>query len=567
MDMETKNKMVVEYINDLCKVFEDNGNPVSNEKISEITNKYMDSPLSFEEIKAELDKLVEERMQELSTLLNYNYHTHTYRSGHSEYASDEEMIQAAKESGITMIGFSEHIPNPDLLLPDEDHRMLLSEVDGYVESINKIKQDNPDMTILSGFEAEFDPMKESFLGEMREKVDYMILGQHFVNDGLQMVQARNNPNYPLAYADMVCKGIDSGIFDIVAHPDHFMEYRDTIEKEEDKKLFDENAKTASKMICEKARDMGIPLELNLSPASNNPIMSDGNYAYPHPLFWKIAKETVGLAVLYGVDAHSLGAFKVAGVAIQRIGDIKELVEDKLVPGDYNPVVARQNNTKLQEAYKKGQSNALTFETHMVGQIVNGVLGKTENGLDSESIAVKVGSSLNGVMQRCVAAADKKDKAIVEKISTVTDSQDISLRDKKGIIDRKKQALNDTNQILANQQRVIENAKNNVINAMNMGCETKKEYSSIVTHLTENQSTKNGEHKVRTEEQINRFKQVKSEVKAPTYDMTQPKVLKKTYNNPNNNNSSSGFVHNIILALIITFAIGVAVGIGYMLYKI
>ena len=33
--------------------FEDNGNPVSNEKISEITNKYMDSPLSFEEIKAE----------------------------------------------------------------------------------------------------------------------------------------------------------------------------------------------------------------------------------------------------------------------------------------------------------------------------------------------------------------------------------------------------------------------------------------------------------------------------------------------------------------------------------
>ena len=32
----------------------------------------------------------------------FNYHTHTYRSGHSEYASDEEMLQAAKSSGITM---------------------------------------------------------------------------------------------------------------------------------------------------------------------------------------------------------------------------------------------------------------------------------------------------------------------------------------------------------------------------------------------------------------------------------------------------------------------------------
>lgn len=95
---------------------------------------------------------------------NFNYHTHTYRSGHSEYASDEEILQVAKSVGISMLGFSEHIPNPNLILPDEDHRMLLFEVDGYIASINKMKQDNPDMTILVGFEAEFDPMKESFLG-------------------------------------------------------------------------------------------------------------------------------------------------------------------------------------------------------------------------------------------------------------------------------------------------------------------------------------------------------------------------------------------------------------------
>ena len=91
---------------------------------------------------------------------NVNYHTHTYRSGHSEYVSDEEILQVAKSVGISMLGFSEHIPNPNLILSDEDHRMLLSEVDGYITSINKMKQGNPDMTILVGFEAEFDPMKE-----------------------------------------------------------------------------------------------------------------------------------------------------------------------------------------------------------------------------------------------------------------------------------------------------------------------------------------------------------------------------------------------------------------------
>ncbi|UKI26452.1 MAG: hypothetical protein L6V91_06595 [Bacilli bacterium] len=47
------------------------------------------------------------------------------------------MLQVAKSMGISMLGFSEHIPNPDLILPDEDHRMLLSEVDDYIASINK----------------------------------------------------------------------------------------------------------------------------------------------------------------------------------------------------------------------------------------------------------------------------------------------------------------------------------------------------------------------------------------------------------------------------------------------
>ena len=97
---------------------------------------------------------------------DFNYHTHTYRSGHSEYVSDEEILESTRQAGISMLGFSEHVPNTDLELPDEDHRMLLSEVDDYIASINKLKQENTNMTILVGFEAEFDPMKESFLGEM-----------------------------------------------------------------------------------------------------------------------------------------------------------------------------------------------------------------------------------------------------------------------------------------------------------------------------------------------------------------------------------------------------------------
>ena len=530
--------------------------------------------IMFMESRIDKDKL--ERISELSKLSrtehtkvnglgqNFNYHTHTYRSGHSEYASDEEILQVAKSVGISMLGFSEHIPNPNLILPDEDHRMLLSEVDGYIASINKMKQDNPDMTILVGFEAEFDPMKESFLGEMRDKVDYMILGQHFVTRGLQNVPSKNNSNYPIEYANMVSKAIESGIFDIVAHPDHFMEFRDTIVSEEDRKLFDENSVIASQIICEKARDMGIPIEINLSPALNNKILSDGNLTYPHPTFWQVAQEIDGLQVLKGVDAHDLSAFKNVPQAEHLIGNIEQMVSDKLIQGNYNPVIARQNNPKLQEAYTRNQESALTFETHMISQIVNGTLESVEDGLDSESLAIAVGTSLNGVMQSCVDGADKKDKTTVDEISTIIDSQDLSSKDKKGKLERKKQVINETNQVLANQQVAIENAKNNVVNAMNIGCESKYEYSNMVTQMTQQQSTRKESQKQRIEEHITSFQYSKTVEKTYTQGMGQVKQLKKENNN---HNSSSGFTDALLLTLIVTFVIGVAVGIGYMLYRI
>lgn len=530
--------------------------------------------IMFMESRIDKDKL--ERISELSKLSrtehtkvnglgqNFNYHTHTYRSGHSEYASDEEILQVAKSVGISMLGFSEHIPNPNLILPDEDHRMLLSEVDGYIASINKMKQDNPDMTILVGFEAEFDPMKESFLGEMRDKVDYMILGQHFVTRGLQNVPSKNNPNYPIEYANMVSKAIESGIFDIVAHPDHFMEFRDTIVSEEDRKLFDENSVIASQIICEKARDMGIPIEINLSPALNNKILSDGNLTYPHPTFWQVAQEIDGLQVLKGVDAHDLSAFKNVPQAEHLIGNIEQMVSDKLIQENYNPVIARQNNPKLQEAYTRNQESALTFETHMISQIVNGTLESVEDGLDSESLAIAVCTSLNGVMQSCVDGASQKDKSTVDEISTIADSTTLSSKNKKGKLERKKQVINETNQVLANQQVAIENAKNNVVNAMNIGCESKYEYSNMVTQMTQQQSTKKESQKQRIEEHITSFQYSKTGEKTYTQGMGQVKQLKKENNN---HNSSSGFTDALLLTLIVTFVIGVAVGIGYMLYRI
>ena len=493
---------------------------------------------------------------------DFNFHTHTYRSGHSEYTSDEEILKAAKEEGISTIGFSEHVPNTDLELPDENHRMLLSEVDGYISSINKLKQENPDMTVLAGFEAEFDPMKEAFLGEMREKVDYMILGQHFVKNGMQMVPQKGNPNYPLEYAEMVCRGIESGLFDIIAHPDHFMSLRDTI-SDENKSVYEENCIKASNMICQTATEMGIPLEMNLSPALNNQILHDGNLAYPHPLFWKIANG-YDVKVVKGIDAHSLSAFKNLDKGQELITNIEQMVSDKMIKESYDPVIARQNNPKLQEAYKSHQENAFTYETHLVSQIVNGTLARIGEEQDSESIAVEVGTSLNGVMQRCTDGAKGKDESIIGEISTIADSKELTPQEKKIKLERKKQVINETNKVLANQQRTIESAKDSIANTMNMGCETKTEYSAVVTQMTQQKSTKSELQKLRIEQNLSSFQNSKIEQKGNSQSINKPKVMQKTNNSQGNNASSSGFANTIALTLIISFVCCTLFMIVYML---
>ena len=134
---------------------------------------------------------------------SYNYHTHTNRCGHASDVEDQEYVDSAREAGITTLGFSDHIPNTDVEYEEEDERMHISETDEYLSSIEELREANPDMEILSGFEAEYDPAKAEYLSEMRAKVDYMILGQHFVKDGL----SKTNPhtvNYPLEYAESVC---------------------------------------------------------------------------------------------------------------------------------------------------------------------------------------------------------------------------------------------------------------------------------------------------------------------------------------------------------------------------
>lgn len=498
---------------------------------------------------------------------SFNYHTHTNRCGHASMAEDSEYVARAKANGITQLGFSDHVPVPELAYQDFEHQMHVSEVDEYVESIRQLQAENPDMKINVGFEAEFDPMKEQFFGELREKVDYMILGQHFVPGVKGLIKQRDNPDYPLQYADMVCKAMDSGIFDIVAHPDIFMQYRDSLSSEESRKQFDANAVIASKQICAKAKEIGIPVELNLSAIDNGRVMSDGKYPYPHPMFWEEAARS-GVQVLYGVDAHDPRQFDAMGWNRQVADQIVDPRRLNIVSPNYNPVEARKNNLTLQEKYANGQKFATTYETNLVTQLMFGMLSKAEITSMDELLPGEVDGMFKNVSEAMQREAEQKKINIEKKADDLVTN--------KTTLEVKKERISQT---LANRESTLDRAKQTLKDSIKIGCNSKHDVISGVSKITEANTSKKANVKEKMMANVERTKQSSPE-KAIQHE--KPKVFVKENNTSSNNrlassnsksasssgtsSSNKGFTNVISLIFVIASILGIVFLVGYMFCK-
>lgn len=411
---------------------------------------------------------------------SFNYHTHTHRCGHAGTDEDREYVEYARKNGISQLGFTDHVPVTDLEFQDDEQQMDITEVDSYLESIEDLQARYPDMTILKGFEAEYNPMKEQFLGELREKVDYMILGQHYVPVGIGQV-SKDSPNYPIEYAKVVCQAMDSGLFDIVAHPDIFMKFRDEVKTEEGKKLFLENAKEASRLICRKAKEMGIPLELNFGGILVGRKLKDGEYAYPHSLFWEIAAEE-RVPTLYGVDAHSAKQFDLMGNCKEKTDVIINPNRLNLVSKNYNPVEARKNNPKLAAAYEETQSKSLSYETNLISYITDDVMRRIpEEGFESGVFTGMTSYMFNAVLNDLHTKADAKKKLLIEKGQAAVQREDTFRQE------RVSTSFVGVERTYNNQKQALERAKRTIAEATEIGCSTKTEYKKAIRNLTEQKS--------------------------------------------------------------------------------
>lgn len=319
--------------------------------------------------------------KEITWHQNFNYHTHTYRCGHASFCADEEYVLMAQKNGIKQLGFSDHSPVPEIEFQNIEERMSLQEIDEYIASIRNLQTKYPDMIILCGLEAEYDPLKKNYLYKLREKVDYLILGQHSIILNLEKIPRNNNPTYPLIYANVVCEALETGLFDIVGHPDIFMKYLPSIKTKENQRLFLENAIKASEQICQKAKDLAIPLEINFAGLEKQK-------EYPSSLFWQIAKEKKP-KVLYGIDAHNPKQISKISEYISAAQKRIDLDSLNWVDENYNPVNARTQNIYLQKQFKQIKKDNPNYEKNIMIQLIENTLDSLPNHITNKEIQKKL----------------------------------------------------------------------------------------------------------------------------------------------------------------------------------
>lgn len=229
-------------------------------------------------------------------MMKANYHTHTPRCGHAE-GTDEQYVLAAVDAGYDTLGFSDHVPYPYKSGFTNPHvRMTMDKLPGYVRSVRALEEKYAGkIRILAGFECEYFPEYMGWMADMKaeNKLDYLILGNHYeLTDEGGIYYGHCKTGAQLArYVDNTIKGMETGLFAYLAHPDLFMRAYGK---------FDDNCRAAARDLAAACKAMNLPMEYNVHDRFIAYLTN--RVSYPHPEFFDIAAQE-GVKIIIGVDAH------------------------------------------------------------------------------------------------------------------------------------------------------------------------------------------------------------------------------------------------------------------------
>lgn len=231
-------------------------------------------------------------------MLYANYHTHTKRCGHAGNFDEESYIKAAVGSGFKVLGFADHCPwNYSEGFSSSDIRMSMGALPEYINTIHGLAEKYKDrIRIYTGLECEYYPDNTDILDMFEEKLDYIILGAHFMRSeeyGDKHSAESTEPADLYKYMENNIAAIESGRFRYLNHPDiMFSSYPS----------FDKAAAEVSREIARCAKRTGTPVEYNIYGIVKFEKGTHTGIGYPCPGFWEIAAEE-GCTAIIGCDAH------------------------------------------------------------------------------------------------------------------------------------------------------------------------------------------------------------------------------------------------------------------------
>ena len=156
-----------------------------------------------------------------------NYHTHTTRCMHA-VGSDEEYVLSAIKGGFQILGFSDHTPWKYRTSYIADMRMLPEELPEYIESLQYLREKYRDqIDIKIGLECEYFPEYIPWLKEQIKKyqLNYILFGNHHFHTDEKFPyfgHHTNNRDMLDLYEESAIEGMESGLYNCLAHPDLFM---------------------------------------------------------------------------------------------------------------------------------------------------------------------------------------------------------------------------------------------------------------------------------------------------------------------------------------------------------
>ena len=204
---------------------------------------------------------------------------------------ENEYIEKAIELGAKEIWFTDHVPFPGNPF---HNRMLMEELPEYVATLKVLKEQYKEwIDVKIGLEIEYLPNYHSHYVELRDSGDFdvFLLGQHFslLEDGSYTFALKEKSQEAKLLAEGMIAGMETGLFQVVAHPDQIFRYHEE---------WSEEIEYIAQAIKECAARNGVILEKNVC----NMIGKKKQNSY-RPEFWENMPE--GVQTIYGLDAHSV----------------------------------------------------------------------------------------------------------------------------------------------------------------------------------------------------------------------------------------------------------------------